>query len=325
MNYIASENVTNKFENDLRQIIYTDLALSKKEKDDFDKFDFLRVLSIHRELKSRLIPQQKYTVHISKELEQKINLNNFNNKDIKGINLIIEKLENSQDVTPHLSCTVKNKFYNDALYNEWKIYHLHLGTTIKKSGFGKRTKNVLFAFRDNNNNIYLIDVLPHGKGNIPWANEELLKIIDNNWSFLLDPYDISDSVIKTSINFNEQEHYKLRNNHINVIKNINNKILIPINMGQTCAGTSFLSFFMSISLNNYLCFIHNFIVNQYEQISDFLGIKNIVIRIADYDINFNVKFYIENSSVKILLDINKNICTKITFIREDIQKMLIFE
>lgn len=86
----------------------------------------------------------------------------------------------------------------------------------------------------------------------------------------------------------------------------------------------FFIFFMSISLNNYLCFIHNFIVNKYEQISDFLGIKNIVIRIADYDINFNVKFYIENSSVKILLDINKNICTKITFIREDIQKMLIF-
>ena len=324
MNFLENENVTNNFEADLRQIIYSDLNLSNVEKENYDKLNFIEVLSIHREFKSRLIPEQKYTVCISQELEQKIKSNN-NPSDINGLQLIIQKLRNGLDVTPHLSRSVKNKLYNDALYNDWKLYHMHLGTTIENDGYVNRTENVLFAFRDKNI-IYLIDVLPHGNGNIPWTNEDLLRIIDNNWSFLLKPYDISNSIIETSVNFNEQEHYELRKAQLNVIKNINKRILAPINMGQTLAGTSVLSKLLAISLNKHIHFMHNFIVSNYEQISDFLGLEKIVIRISDYDIDFNVKFCIDNSTVKIILLINnKNMLTRIVFLREDIQKMLTFD
>ena len=72
--------------------------------------------------------------------------------------------------------------------------------------------------------------------------------------------------------------------------------------------------------------MHNFIVNNYKQISDFLNQENIVIRISEYDEDFNVKFYIEDSSVKIILLINnKKVLTRIIFLREDIQQMLTFD
>lgn len=325
MEYLKSTNVTNKFEIDLRKIIYADLNLTKNKEDEFDKLNFIKVLSIHREYMSRLIPKQRYIVKKSNELQQKINLNNFSNlNDINGIRLVINKLQNGQDVTPHLSRTVKSELYNDALFNDWNLYHMHLGINVETDGFVNRTENVLFALRDKNI-IYLVDVLPHGNHNIPWTNEELLKIIDNNWPFLLTPYDISDSVIQTSIDFNAQEHYKLRKAQLNVIKKINNRILIPINMGQTLAGTSVHALLMSISLNKHLIFFHNFVIHNYQQISDFIDIKNINLKILKYDNEFNISFGIENSSVKIILLINNsNILTRIIFLREDIQQMLTF-
>ena len=143
MTYLQHKNVSNNFEQNLRDIIYKDLHLSQNQINDFNVIDFIQVLDIHKEYKSRLILPKKYQVNISKELQTKINQNNFEEKDtIPKLNNLINKLQNAEDIIPHLSRSVKDKQYNDALYNDWKIYHLHLGINIESDGYVERTKKI---------------------------------------------------------------------------------------------------------------------------------------------------------------------------------------
>ncbi len=94
-----------------------------------------------------------------------------------GLDLIKRKIENGDDLTPHLSCKVITKpDYDDALLNDWGIHHLHLGTEIEDDGFVTRTGPVLYVlFADDL--AYFISVMPHGS----WSNREIITIIHRNW------------------------------------------------------------------------------------------------------------------------------------------------
>lgn len=175
MTYLKHANVSNHFEENIRDIIYKDLALSQEEKNTYNSIPFINVLARHQEYMSRIISPQKYHVNISKNLQDEINNNKFNdNETIVGLKILIQKLQNSEKITPYLSRKINDKEYNDMLFNDWGIYHLHLGTSFESDGFVKRTKNVLFLTK-NRNEIYLIDVLPHGNGNLPWTKKVCLK------------------------------------------------------------------------------------------------------------------------------------------------------
>ncbi len=93
-----------------------------------------------------------------------------------GIKLIRRKVENGQDLTPHLSTKVKFLDYNDALLNDWGIYHFHLGDSLEKNGFIKRTGPVLFA-RVTDEYFYMLDIFEHGS----WSQQRLVEIIHTNW------------------------------------------------------------------------------------------------------------------------------------------------
>lgn len=325
MTYLQHKNVSNNFEQNLRDIIYKDLHLSQNQINDFNVIDFIQVLDIHKEYKSRLILPKKYQVNISKELQTKINQNNFEEKDtIPKLNNLINKLQNAEDIIPHLSRSVKDKQYNDALYNDWEIYHLHLGINIESDGYVERTKNVLFVMKDNNN-IYLIDILSHGNGNLPWTKKSLLEIVDNNWSFLLDSSDLGSGVSPVTT-YDESEHYKLRKNDINVITSINGRTLMPINLGVTLAGTSVMAHIISMSLIRHLEFFHNFVVNNYQQIAEFLKMENIILEVKLYNPDdFNIKFSIANSDILIYIQATeKRMITRISFIKKDLQEELHF-
>ena len=77
MEYLIHQNVRNNFEKNLRDIIYKDLSLSQDEIKDFNLKEFIHVLDIHKEYRSRLILPKKYQVNVSQELQTKINQNNF--------------------------------------------------------------------------------------------------------------------------------------------------------------------------------------------------------------------------------------------------------
>lgn len=324
MNFLEHNNVTNLFEQNLREIIYNDLKLSQDEINSYNSMDFIEVLAIHKEYAARLIFPKNYHINISVELQEKINKNNFDDSNIPSqLNSLIYKLENSQDVIPNLSRSVQNKQYNDALYNDWKIYHLHLGTIIEADGFVERTKNVLFIMKEKDE-LYLIDILPHGRGELPWTKKSLLEIVDNNWPALLDLSDLGKGITPCTT-FDEQEHYKLRKSNINVIMDINGRTLMPINFGQTLGGTSVMAKIISISLIKYLEFFHNFIVYNYQQISEFLDMENIVIKIENYEPeDYVIKFSIDNNTIIHIQTAENRKITAIIFIRKDIKQSLTY-
>lgn len=98
-----------------------------------------------------------------------------------GLQLIIKKIENGLDLTPHLSKDIADLDYQDTLLNDWGIYHLHLGTKLN-NGFVNRTGPVLFV-RFDDEYAYFINVAMHGKyaETEPWAIQDMVRIIHDNW------------------------------------------------------------------------------------------------------------------------------------------------
>ena len=66
---------------------------------------------------------------------------------VDGFNILIDKIKEGIDITPHLSKKLTDLNYDDPLLNDWGIYHLHLGTEFDKRGFVNRTGPPLYFFR----------------------------------------------------------------------------------------------------------------------------------------------------------------------------------
>ena len=126
-------------------------------------------------LQKKSVSPQKRIVHYSKEFAcpSEVEL---------GLKLLVQKFENGNDVSLHLSKDATSPSEFDGLLYDWGIYHFHLGETIDhQTGRIERTGPVLFAKIDNEN-VYCINVYSHGKNvQQPWAKQDLLKIIHNNW------------------------------------------------------------------------------------------------------------------------------------------------
>lgn len=100
---------------------------------------------------------------------------------VVGLELIQEKSERGDSLRPHQSRQIDDPFYKDTLLSDWGIHHLHLGTTLERNGFIKRTRPVLFA-RVTNDCLYMIQIMDHGPstGDV-WSRQELVEIIHRNW------------------------------------------------------------------------------------------------------------------------------------------------
>lgn len=113
--------------------------------------------------------------------------------DAEGLRLLLAKVEGGGELMRHASTKIMEADYPDALLNDWYIHHFHLGTSLSKSGFVKRTRNVLFA-RVTQDALYCIDVRPHGKGIEPWAQQDLLRVVHENWPTLLERGRLHDAL-----------------------------------------------------------------------------------------------------------------------------------
>ena len=78
-----------------------------------------------------------------------------------GFDLLKTKIENGEDLRPHLSRKLKDLDEEDLLLFDWNIKHFHLGETIDADGFIQRTRDLLFAMVDEDN-VYCIKIAPHG-------------------------------------------------------------------------------------------------------------------------------------------------------------------
>lgn len=110
-----------------------------------------------------------------------------------ALNEIRRKAEKGLSLTAHLSRAVASPTGagsgktrdKDLLMVDWGLHHLHLSINVEADGFVSRTENVLFA-KVTEAALYFVDVLPHGKGKLPWVEVSLLETIDRNWPRLLD-------------------------------------------------------------------------------------------------------------------------------------------
>ncbi len=219
------------FISDLRDLVVQELCslgYPPKPNDDVDKV-ILRYLNLVR----RLPPVVSWSVKKSKELTKK----NLTINIQKGLNLFIKKSETGENLKPYLSTNIDNPDYTDLMFYDWGVFHFHLGIKLKCDGLINRTDELLFAVTDPcATTMYLIDIHPHKGG---FTNQQLLKILEENWPEILKPY-ILDDVIKVSNAFSDDDIKKLRKNQINpIIQTPGGKILIPMGGGISLAGTSF--------------------------------------------------------------------------------------
>lgn len=139
-------------------------------------------------LQKKSVSPQKRIVHYSKEFACPSEVE-------PGLKLLVQKFENGDDVSLHLSKDATSPSEFDGLLYDWGIYHFHLGETIDhQTGRIERTGPVLFAKIDNEN-VYCINVYSHGKiVQQPWAKQDLLKIIHNNWPQTIAKWKLPDGI-----------------------------------------------------------------------------------------------------------------------------------
>jgi hypothetical protein len=139
-------------------------------------------------LQAKLIKPLPRIVFKSKEI--KTRKTSF--EEAKALHDIKIKIEKGIDITYHMSKKMLDPSYNDLLFNDWLVHHIHLSNTRHQQNqrFYNRTGNVLFA-AFNNTHAFLIDIKAHGKNGEPnaFAKKELLEIMHNNWPELLKEYE----------------------------------------------------------------------------------------------------------------------------------------
>lgn len=138
----------------------------------------------------------------------------------KGLHLLVQKFESGADVSPHLSKDASDPYEFDGLLYDWGIYHFHLGESIDpRTGRIERTGPILFA-RVDNKNVYCINIYTHGKGKQPWSNQEMVKIIHQNWPDTIKEHRLPDGtrLYPDTISApNDAEYAHLRKNGVSTI------------------------------------------------------------------------------------------------------------
>jgi hypothetical protein len=155
-----------------------------------------------------------------------------------GLQQLIEKAESGQDLKPHLSTHSDNPDYQDLMFNDWRIFHFHLGTNPhpNRQGFVERTGDLLFAIAHSPTaRMYLIDIHPHKGG---FTNQDLLRIIEENWTDILAPYTLKRCV-GLPYNASDSDIERLRKAGIDpILQTPSGRVLSQMGGGITRAGNS---------------------------------------------------------------------------------------
>lgn len=166
-----------------------------------------------------------------------------------GFELLKDNLRNGINIASYLSKGYL-KPYDDMLLNDWGIHHFHLGESMEKDGFIKRTDELAFVIF-NDDNAYIIAIQKHGN----WANQKFIEEIDKNW-----PNIIEHSLAKNaeSLSFsptNEMQEQFRKLGLISPIQLSNGKIYLPIGGGYNINGSGM---FVNFSMTNIYRNIHNY-------------------------------------------------------------------
>lgn len=217
-----------------------------------------------------------------------------------GLNLLVQKFEDGEDVSPHLSKKADMPSEFDGLLYDWGIYHFHLGETKTRDGYIERTGPLLFA-RIDEVNVYCIAVCNHGKGfKSPWFMQDMVRIINDNW-----PETIANGKLPNGIktpNISDEEYALLRNNGISTITQINKGVgYSNLGGGYTATGHSQKIRLRCQQVHNTLklkeCHIRDNITSYIKQIEEGKG-KTVSVKLRFKLVEINNTFYIEEVKSK---------------------------
>ena len=281
---------------------YQKTILKQLNIQDIDNFKDNQVSSFYFEYYFRVLPQMQYEIYLSKELISNPLYENF--KSI--IETIKQKAINSENLKPYLSKGIKNLKKPDGMFNDWGIYHFHLGDELLSNGFIKRTNELLFFYRDfklNPNKLYFLDIYNHGN----WSKRKTIEIMHNNWQTAIDFYKIKDMVdIKPKLN--DEEHQLIRDANMNSAVVLDDGTsYIMLGGGITMAGTNQEATMLEMQYMKYFRNLENNLINKYK-----IDKKQLILKI-EYNISYiylnipylNEKEKIESLNNLILLDVNQ--------------------
>lgn len=126
-----------------------------------------------------------------------------------GLDVLVNKFVNGEDVNPHLSRTNKKLEFPDLMLFDWNIHHFHLGTTMEGDGYVSRTGDILYAIVSKDE-VYFIKIQPHNH----WSDLDLIETVHQNWPELIARFRIDGT---PEVAFNSTEIAQLRKAHVNVM------------------------------------------------------------------------------------------------------------
>lgn len=184
-------------------------------------------------LQDKTVSIKKRNVYVSKELRIKEIENPYDDY----LKQVRSKFKIGKDVNPHLSKMSLKPQKKDLLLYDWGIHHLHLNNQFDDKGFIERSDYLLF-FMLKEDDVYLIDVTKHQlEDRTEFSQQNLLKIVKNNWSYLLEPFKMK-GVIGLSQPINDKSHSILRNSGVLTFVEIEGEVFMPMGGGISTAKTN---------------------------------------------------------------------------------------
>jgi hypothetical protein len=214
---------------------YTYYGIKFKVKESYDGY-----LINYFNFRLKYLPWFPREIFISTELQAK--MQSHPNKPC--IDNIITKLRNGNDINQHQSTTLSNSEYDDDLFNDWGLHHLHLSEKFhpNHSYFYERTEDLLFI-KFINDNAYLIDILPHKN----FSKKSLIGIIQNNWDQIL-----IESAHTYTPDFSEAEITILRKKGIMAGINVNGRGYMMLGHGYSTSGDNSMAADLTVDLIRWI-------------------------------------------------------------------------
>lgn len=189
--------------------------------------DLEYILYCYHSLRRRIIPQKPRKV---------LEANNFNCPEnvLVGYELLKQNIQQGSNLNLYLSRKSRELNFEDNMFNDWGIQHFHLGTKIdEKINLIEGTNELLFAIVTHDT-IYCIGIYQHGD----WAKQEIISIIEENWQFLIEYYQIKD-LVDVTCHGTDTEISQSRKNCVNApIKTISGNVYFGAGGGINAAGGS---------------------------------------------------------------------------------------
>jgi hypothetical protein len=198
--------------------------------------DAKSLLPIYLNAMKRIIQPKPRKTHFSKEFREQ--MGKLSPEHQKTIEDIKDKAEWGDGLKSYLSRTIDEDF-NDLMFNDWNIQHLHLETL----GSQKRSNEVLFVWVEDSD-IYFIKVYTHEI--FSKLKQEPIEIVVQNWPELLARFELIG--IKPDKLTDEQRNNVRRAHGTACIDLGNGKAAMSPGGGLMTGGGNFEVMFASVKL-----------------------------------------------------------------------------